>query len=117
MINTMLTISAAYMPAIMYFSVNVGFASLPLFVPTIISEMGEFTTVQSQGLTAPPYLLCFFVILITAWTTDKVGIRGPFVTFFSLFAAIGYILLGTCTSVAGRYLGIFMAINIFVCVR
>lgn len=95
----------------MYFSVNVGFASLPLFVPTIISEMGRFTTVQSQGLTAPPYLLCFFVILITAWLTDKVRVRGPFVTFFSLFAAVGYILLGTAKGVAARYVGIFFAIE------
>lgn len=47
----------------MYFSCNVSFASLPLFLPTIISQMGTFTQIQSNGLSAPPYVFCFFVIL------------------------------------------------------
>jgi hypothetical protein len=45
------------------------------------------------------------MILLAAWLTDKIRVRGPFVTFFSLVAAVGYILLGTCDSVAARYLG------------
>lgn len=100
----------------MYFSVNVSYASLPLFGPTIISQLGIFTTVQSQGLTAPPYVLVFCTILITAWATDKVKIRGPFLTFYSLLAAIGFILLGTTTSPGARYVGIFLAVQVFCCV-
>jgi len=106
--NLILTRIPGYLPAIMYFSVNVSFASLPLFAPTIISELGIFTTVQSQGLTAPPYVLVFCTILITAWATDKAKIRGPFVTFYSLVAAIGFILLGTSKSPVARYIGMFL---------
>lgn len=94
-----------YLPAIMYFSVNVSFASLPLFVPTIVSEIGTFTTVQAQGLSAPPYALCFFVILGVCWMTDKFRIKGPFITAAALVAAVGFILLATCKSPVARYIG------------
>lgn len=106
--------SSDYLFALMNFSTNVSFASLPLFLPTIISELGTFSALTSNGLSAPPYVLCFFVIIATATISDRVKLRGPFTSFFSLLAAIGFIILGTATSVAVRYVGIFLAVNIFV---
>lgn len=111
-----LTTVTGYIPAVMYFSVNVSFASLPLFTPTIISQMGAFSEIQSQGLSAPPFLLCFFVILLVAWVSDKANMRGPFISFAALVAAIGFILQATLTSTAARYVGLFLAVEIFVCV-
>lgn len=105
-----------YLPAIMYFGCNVCFGSLPLFVPTIISEMGAFTTVQANGLSAPPYLLCWIMIITTGWVSDRVGYRGPFVAGAAIIGAIGYILLGTSTTVAVRYFGLFLSTQIFVSV-
>ena len=69
---------------------NVSFASLPLFVPTIISDIGVFTTAQSNGLSAPPYLLCFFMILLLTWVSDRLRMRGPVSAFAALVAAIGF---------------------------
>lgn len=43
------TLDLAYIPGIMYFSINVSFASLPLFVLTIIAQMGTFSKIQSNG--------------------------------------------------------------------
>lgn len=100
----------------MYFGCNVSFASLPLFVPTIISEMGSFTQIQSNGLSAPPYLLCFFTILILAFLSDRFRMRGPFCGGAALVAAIGFILQATTKSVASRYVGVFLSINIFASV-
>jgi len=105
-----------YLPGLCYFGCNVCFASLPLFVPTIISEMGAFSTIQSNGLSAPPYLFCFFVIVGMAWWSDKVGVRGPFVAAFGLIASIGYIILATTTGVGPRYFGFFLATLIFTSV-
>lgn len=48
--------------ALMYFSCNVSFASLPVFLPTILEEMG-FSSINAQGLTAPPYFLAFLVTI------------------------------------------------------
>ena len=100
----------------MYFSCNVSFASLPLFVPTIIYEIGAFTELESNGLSAPPYLLLFFVMISCAILSDKLKKRGPFVGGAAIVAAVGFILLGTTTGAAPRYLGIFLAVNIFASV-
>lgn len=106
----------SYIPGIMYFSCNVSFASLPLFVPTIISEMGSFSQIQSNGLSAPPYLLCFFTIIILSFLSDRFRMRGPFCAFAALVAAIGFILQTTTKSVASRYFGVFLSVNIFASV-
>jgi len=100
----------------MYFSCNVSFASLPLFVPTIIAEMGAFSRIQANGLSAPPYLLCFFTIIGLTYLSDRFKMRGPFCAAAATVAAIGFILLATTDSVGTRYFGVFLAINIFCCV-
>lgn len=100
----------------MYFSVNVSFASLPLFVPTIIEEIGAFTTIQSQGLSAPPYALCLIAIVVTAYVSDRLRMRGPFICGAALIAAAGFIMLATTEGAAPRYTGVFLAVLIFVCV-
>lgn len=106
----------SYIPSLCYFGCNVCFASLPLFIPTIISEMGAFTTIQSNGLSAPPYILCFISIVACAFISDRVGVRGPFVAGAALVAAIGYIILATQKTVAVRYFGFFLATIIFTSV-
>ena len=100
----------------MFFSCNVSFASLPVFLPIIISELGAFSSVQSNGLSAPPYLVCFFVLVLTAWVSDKIKMRGLCVAIFGLVAAIGFVILASASTVAVRYFAMFLCINIFVCV-
>lgn len=51
-----------WITALMYFSCNVSFSSLPVFLPTIVEDMG-FTRVSAQGLSAPPYFLAFLVTI------------------------------------------------------
>jgi hypothetical protein len=106
----------SYIPGVIYFSCNVSFASLPLFVPTIISQMGAFTKIQSNGLSAPPYVLCFFMILLLTWLSDRTNKRAPFIIFASLVAAIGFIMQATCTGVVPRYVGVFLSVQVFCCV-
>lgn len=100
----------------MYFGCNAGYASLPLFIPTIIKEMGRWTSAQSNGLSAPPYAFCFLVIVTTAFVSDRLRLRGPFVAAAALLAAIGYLILATTTAVGARYFGLFLAVLIFVSV-
>jgi MFS family permease len=105
-----------YMTALMYFGCNVTFASLPVFLPTIISEMGAFTPVQSNGLTAPPYTFCFLVIIATAFISDRCHNRGLFVAGNAFVAGIGFVIMGTVTSTGVRYFAIFLCTLIFVSV-
>ncbi|KAJ2976223.1 hypothetical protein NUW58_g8140 [Xylaria curta] len=64
-----------WIPPLMYFSCNVSYSSLPVFLPFILQNMG-FTAVNAQGLSAPPYLLAFIVCVTTAWVADRTQQRG-----------------------------------------
>jgi cyanate permease len=92
----------------MYFSCNVSFSSLPVFLPTILREMG-FTAINAQGLTAPPFFASFLVTIATTWAADRLQQRGLMIALLSLVGGVGYILCATCTSVGVRYFGVFLA--------
>ncbi|KAE8403011.1 major facilitator superfamily domain-containing protein [Aspergillus pseudonomiae] len=111
-----LTDAKAWLTALMYFSCNVSFSSLPVFLPTILKDMG-FTSINAQGLTAPPYFASFLVTIATTWIADRLQQRGLMLMVLSLIGAIGYVLLATCTSVGARYAGVFLAaIGVFPCI-
>lgn len=92
----------------MYFSVNVSFASLPVFLPTILEGMG-FSSINAQGLSAPPYLLAFIVSLASTYVADRTGQRGIVIIATSLIGAIGYTILATVRDVGPRYFAVFLA--------
>ncbi|KAK7743977.1 hypothetical protein SLS62_010392 [Diatrype stigma] len=97
-----------WIPPFMYFSCNVSFSSLPVFLPSILKSMG-FTAINAQGLSAPPYLLSFFVCIGTTWIADRTRQRGLMIIVLSLVGGAGYILLAVSTNVAVRYAGVFLA--------
>lgn len=108
--------SADWMFALSNFSTNVSFASLPLFLPTIISEMGAFSTLTSNGLSAPPCLLSFSAIIASAFLCDRLRVRGPVAAAFASVAAAGYLVLALTSDVAPRYTGVFLVVLVFVTV-
>jgi dipeptide/tripeptide permease len=100
----------------MYFSCNVSFSSLPVFLPTILSEMG-FTSIQAQGLSAPPYFLAFLLTIATTYIADRTQQRGLTIIVLSLIGAAGYILLAATSGTGPRYTGVFLAAaGIFPCI-
>jgi dipeptide/tripeptide permease len=100
----------------MYFSCNVSFSSLPVFLPTILSEMG-FTRLTAQGLSAPPYFLAFLLVIITTYIADRTQQRGLMITTLSVIGAVGYIMLATTSSTGPRYAGVFLAAaGVFPCI-
>jgi hypothetical protein len=76
----------------MYFSCNVSFSSLPVFLPTILNEMG-FSAVNAQGLSAPPYFLAFLLVILSTYIADRTQQRGLVIMALSALGAVGYILL------------------------
>jgi MFS family permease len=70
----------------------VAFSSMPVFLPTIINAMG-FDRLSSQGLSAPPFLFAFVVVLLTAWLSDKYKSRSVPMIFHALMAKCGYLIL------------------------
>jgi cyanate permease len=104
----------------MFFSCNVAFSSMPVFLPTIINEMGWSST-MSQALSAPPYMVSFVVVLLTSYLSDRSKARSPFIILHASLAAGGYALIffAGLFGLPGwiRYLGVYPAnAGFFSCV-
>lgn len=100
----------------MFFCANVAFASLPVFLPTIIKEMGH-SALTSQALSAPPYLLAFGTVILTAFLSDRYRSRSTFVIFHALLACSGYLIMTIAgvlhASPGWRYVGVYPATSGF----
>jgi len=105
-----------WLTALMYFSCNVSFSSLPVFLPTIIAQMG-YSNINAQGLSAPPYFLAFLLVIGTTYIADRTQQRGITIMCLSVIGAIGYILLATTEGTGPRYTGVyFAAAGVFPCI-
>lgn len=102
----------AWIMALIFFLTNMAYSSMPVFLPTILEEMGH-TAVESQALSAPPYLIAFLSILATANLSDKLKTRAPFIIGHALFSALGYSVLALARPLhigpLLRYLAIYPA--------
>lgn len=96
-----------WLPTLMYFSFNVSYSSLPIYVPTILQGMG-FTSIHAQGLSAPPYLFACLVVLIVGHMSDRFHRRGIFLVMSVGTAAIGYLILCLVDVVAVKYFALFL---------
>ncbi|KAJ5102190.1 hypothetical protein NUU61_004412 [Penicillium alfredii] len=94
-----------------HFCCNYSFSGLSNFLPSILEAMG-YTSINAQGLAAPPYFASFLCCMAAAVMSDKWGNRGFVLTFFALMGAIGYLIL-TCVQdeakTAARYAGVWLA--------
>ena len=93
---------------LMYFSVNVSYASLPVYLPTILAKMG-YSSINAQGLSAPPYFAAYLFANITTFIADRTQQRGLVLITTSLVGGIGYIVLATVTTVGVRYFAVYLA--------
>ncbi len=85
----------------MFFSANISFSSLPVFLPTILTSLSSHpSALTSQLLSAPPYLLSFLFVLLTSHLSDSIPhSRGLFITAVSLLSSLSYLAIG----LAGHY--------------
>ena len=93
---------------LMYFSANVSYASLPVYLPTILKKMG-YSSINAQGLSAPPYFSAFLFALITTYVADRTQQRGWMLVGTAGVGSIGYIILASDLTVGVRYFATFVA--------
>jgi cyanate permease len=98
----------AWLCGLMYFCGNVSYSSLPVFLPTILQDMG-YTAINAQGLSAPPSFAAFLCALITTWIADRTQQRCLVLFFTSVLGGTGYIILATVETVGVRYFATFLA--------
>ncbi|BGP18866.1 hypothetical protein JCM10213v2_006946 [Rhodosporidiobolus nylandii] len=104
-----LTDYKAWLCSLVYFSTNVSYSSLPVFLRTILTDMG-FTSIRAQGLSAPPYLASFIVIVAFCYFSDRIGDRSIFMIPLALIGAVGYLVLALVDSTAVRYFCIYFSL-------
>lgn len=96
------------LPMLMYFSINVTFASLPVFLPEILKGMG-YTSIHAQGLSAPPYVVTFLLVLVSSYISDRVMQRGVIIATMSAIGAVGFLILAVSEKTAVKYFAVFLA--------
>lgn len=112
---------------------NIAYSSLPVFLPSILTQMGH-TPVASQALSVPPYLISFIAVLAVAKASDALQSRAYLIAACALSSALGYAFLALShrlsNMIAGpgsrgdgkgwlnmvRYLAIYPAAAGFFCV-
>ena len=89
--------------------------SFSLFLPSILKELG-WQSVKAQGLTVPPNMVAFFLVVITAHFSDKLKVRGPFMIGGATVGIAGYIMLLASKKASVRYGGTFLvASGVYPC--
>ncbi len=72
-----------------------------------------YSALSSQALSAPPYLVAFFAVLITAYMSDHYRSRSVFVIFHAILASFGYAGMAITGSLKAspqwRYIGVYPA--------
>ena len=96
-----------YFTAAIIFCLNTAFGSLPVYLPTILTGMG-FTSIHAQGLSAPPYLLAYFLCVGASFASDRASHRSLFITSFALIGGIGYVILATVKTNGVRYFATYL---------
>ena len=77
----------------------------------------DHSALVSQALSAPPYLVAFVVVLVTAFLSDRSKNRSFYIIFHSLLSGFGYIFIAITGAFKAdsrwRYLGVYPAASGF----
>jgi dipeptide/tripeptide permease len=75
-----------------------------------------YTSTIAQLFTVPPNITGFITVIITAYFSDKVRFRGPFIVAGTIIGICGYIMLLASDQNSVKYGGTFLiGIGVFQC--
>lgn len=100
-----------FVHALIQFAVNYSFSSLNNFLPTIVKDLG-YTSINAQGMSAPPYAAAFIGCIVAAIISDRWKKRGPIMAIYGAIGLLGFLLLllvDVTASAGARYAGIIFA--------
>ncbi|PTB70448.1 MFS general substrate transporter [Trichoderma citrinoviride] len=93
---------------VVYWSVVCPLYGISLFLPTIIKSL-NYTSSTAQLMTVPIYVVAAILAVISAYFSDKVGRRSPFIIGFLLMMIIGFSMCIASSNPKVVYGGIFVA--------
>ncbi|ORY55160.1 MFS general substrate transporter [Leucosporidium creatinivorum] len=91
-----------------YMSVVAPLYAVALFSPTLINAFGKYTRPQVQLLTIPYYVFACIYVVVTAYYSDKLQKRFPFVFLCQILCLIGFIINISPAPSGAKYFGIFL---------
>lgn len=95
---------------IVFMMVNISFQGLSLFLPTVISHLGNFTTVESQLRTIPPYLVSVVCSFFISYISYRVKYRCIVIVSALMLLIIGYAIAVFTTDSHARYAACFLTL-------
>ncbi|KEY68019.1 hypothetical protein S7711_08378 [Stachybotrys chartarum IBT 7711] len=90
------------------FGVDTMLYGFSTFLPTIINDLGTWSTAQVQLLTVPCYFLGAAAYMATAMLSDRLQRRGLFCVVFGTVSVVGYAVLLSDTPSGVHYFGCFL---------
>ncbi|CAO3593997.1 unnamed protein product [Absidia cylindrospora] len=104
-----------WMWMLMFFCGSVPNTSVSNFLPTIVKGMGYDNKLSANMMSAPPYLCAVGVMIICAYSSDRMNERAYHAIVGALVCLIGYILLISLVQRSFLYAGVCIAVSgIFV---
>ncbi|KAJ7781955.1 major facilitator superfamily domain-containing protein [Mycena maculata] len=76
-----------------YLMANILFQGLSLFMPTVIATLGNFSVVESQLRTVPPYLVGAAWAVITCYISSRIRQRAGPILVSGIFMVLGYAIV------------------------
>ncbi|CAL3973279.1 unnamed protein product [Diplocarpon coronariae] len=90
------------------FGVDTMLYGFSTFLPTIISQLGKWSTAQTQLLTVPCYACGAIAYMIMAHLSDRTGRRAPFALIGGASSMIGYGILLSDAPAGAHYFSCFL---------
>lgn len=81
---------------------------ISLFLPSIIRGLG-YTSAKAQLLTVPIYINAALIAIATAYFSDRVGKRSPFIIFMMCVTIVGFVMAISSATPGVVYAGVFIA--------
>ncbi|MCJ1448383.1 MAG: hypothetical protein MMC23_008898 [Stictis urceolatum] len=97
-----------WLQCLIYMGCDGSLYAFSLFLPTIISGLGKYGTVESQLLTIPPYAAATVCTIFVGWIADRTQQRGICNMASSLVGVVGFAMLLSGASPGVSYAGTFL---------
>ncbi|KAJ6440498.1 MFS nicotinic acid transporter Tna1 [Purpureocillium lavendulum] len=94
---------------LLFWGISCPLYGLSLFLPTIVKALG-YTSSTAQLMTVPLYATASVLAVISAWCSDKVGRRSPFVLGFMSVMVLGFCMCIASADPKVVYAGVFLGV-------
>lgn len=98
-----------FLGGFMYFGLIVPAYGYAYFAPTIVQQLGNYSSIRTQLMSVPPWVVAFFVSMLIAYFSDRLRHRFAFIVLPISLAVVGLVVLISLEGHSGvRYFALFL---------